>query len=73
MAEKQEPGLRYPLAERPEPGEALEVALVQGNILVWRDKNHVTDTFAKQLQPTFRAMLEAALRSSGTTLSRVVR
>ena len=36
--------------------------LVQGNILVWRDKSHVTDTFAKQLQPTFRAMLEAALR-----------
>ena len=36
--------------------------LVQGNILVWRDKSHVTDTFAKQLQPTFRALLEAALR-----------
>ncbi len=36
--------------------------LVQGTILVWRDKSHVTDTFAKQLQPTFRALLEAALR-----------
>ena len=36
--------------------------LVHGNILVWRDKNHVTDAFARQLQPTFRTMLEAALR-----------
>lgn len=35
---------------------------VQGRILVWRDKSHVTDTFAIQLQPTLRAMLEAALR-----------
>jgi hypothetical protein len=47
--------------------------LVQGNILVWRDKNHITDTFARQLQPTFRRWLEAALRSTDDTRSRAVR
>lgn len=36
--------------------------VVQGNKLMWRDKTHVTDVFAVQLQPSIRRMMEAVLR-----------
>ncbi len=39
--------------------------LVQGQILMWRDKSHLTNTFAVKLQPSMRAILERALSGSG--------
>jgi hypothetical protein len=35
--------------------------VVQGKILMWRDKSHLTNKFAVQLQPSIRAALEDAL------------
>ena len=35
--------------------------LVQGNILMWRDKGHITEKFAVQLSPAVRALLEQAV------------
>jgi hypothetical protein len=35
--------------------------LVQGNILMWRDRHHVTATFANKLTPSVRSMLRAGL------------
>ena len=36
--------------------------VVQGNKLMWRDKTHISDTFAIQLQPSIKAVMEAALK-----------
>jgi SGNH domain (fused to AT3 domains) len=36
--------------------------VVQGHILMWRDKSHITNTFAVQLQPSVRAIVEEALQ-----------
>ena len=38
--------------------------VVQGHILMWRDKSHITNTFAVQLQPSMRAIIESALSPS---------
>ena len=37
--------------------------LVQGNILMWRDKGHITEKFAVQLTPAVRTLLEQSLSS----------
>ncbi len=36
--------------------------VVQGNKLVWRDKGHITDTFARQLQRSVKGAIESAMR-----------
>lgn len=36
--------------------------VVQGDILMWRDRSHVTNRFAVQLRPSMRAIIEDALR-----------
>jgi hypothetical protein len=36
--------------------------VVQGRILMWRDKGHLTNTFAVQLKPSIRALMVEALR-----------
>ena len=35
--------------------------LVQGNVLVWRDGIHITETFAKRLQPALADLIERKL------------
>lgn len=36
--------------------------VVQGSVLMWRDRGHVTNRFAVQLQPSMRDILEDAIR-----------
>ncbi len=36
--------------------------VVQGHVLMWRDRSHITNKFAVVLQPSMRAVLEEALR-----------
>lgn len=36
--------------------------VVQGDILMWRDQGHLTNTFAVQLRPSMRALIDDALR-----------
>ena len=40
--------------------------VVQGNVLVWRDRVHLTETFARKLRPSVAAMLDEKLLGSGT-------
>ena len=35
--------------------------LVQGNLMMWRDMTHLTDTFVTKLQPSVRAILESTV------------
>ena len=35
--------------------------LVQGNVLIWRDKSHLTGTFARQLTPAVRELVQPFL------------
>jgi hypothetical protein len=35
--------------------------VVQGDILMWRDRGHLTNKFAVKLQPSMRAAIEDAL------------
>ena len=35
--------------------------MVQGKVLVYRGRNHLTATFMRQLTPTFRRMLTALI------------
>jgi hypothetical protein len=44
--------------------------LVQGNILMWRDRHHVTATFADQLTPSVRRILRAGLKSATASHTR---
>jgi len=39
--------------------------LVQGKVLVWRDRVHLTETFARKLRPSVAAMLDETLLGSG--------
>jgi hypothetical protein len=36
--------------------------VVQGHVLMWRDRSHITNKFAVVLQPSMRVVLEEALR-----------
>jgi hypothetical protein len=38
--------------------------LVQGNILIWRDRHHLTTPFARQLMPSMRELLRRGLASA---------
>ncbi len=35
--------------------------VVQGNLMMWRDQTHLTDTFVTKLHPSFRAILESTV------------
>jgi hypothetical protein len=35
--------------------------VVQGNILVWRDGVHITETFAKRLRPSVASIVDSKL------------
>ena len=37
--------------------------VVQGTTMVWRDKTHLTGTFARKLMPSFRRMVNGVLKS----------
>jgi hypothetical protein len=40
--------------------------LVQGNVLMWRDSVHLTETFARKLKPSIATMLDRHLFGSGS-------
>ena len=43
--------------------------LVQGDVLMWRDKGHLTKAFTKRLTPSVRSLLVGVMGSTGTARS----
>ncbi len=41
--------------------------LVQGDVMMWRDTSHLSETFVKQLKPSIRRILEEALGTSASS------
>ena len=39
--------------------------VVQGRVLLYRDRGHLTATFAERLTPTFRALLGDVIKTTG--------